>query len=151
MHRLAHDVSAGLIVVLPGPDEDHNPETKGDLMSMLQTRSNIPHDYRMEVSRLMEDLTASNSAGWYSVISLHGGGSPEAMRREIYRYYPLEERAALAERLLDRGVLAEAGRATRKTQPGRCFPVGCQVPETPQLSAPQTRSIDSDPPLRPVE
>ena len=151
MHRLAHDVSGGLIVALPGPDEDHNPETKGDLSSMLQTRPDIPHDYRMEVSRLMEDLTASNSAGWYSVISLHGGGSPEAMRREIYRYYPLEERAALAERLLDRGVLAESGRPTRKTQPGRCCPVGCQVPETPQLSAPSSKSIDKDPPLRAVE
>lgn len=151
MHRLAHDVSGGLIVTLPGPDEDHNPETKGDLMSMLQTRPDIPHDYRMEVSRLMEDLTASNTAGWYSVISLHGGGSPEAMKREIYRYYPLEERAALAERLLDRGVLAESGRPTRKTQPGRCCPVGCQVPVTPQLSAPKPESIDNDPPLRAVE
>ena len=133
MHRLAHDVSGGLIVALPGPDEDHNPETRGDLMSMLQTRADVPHDYRMEVARLMEDLTASNTAGWYSVISLHGGGSPEAMRREIYRYYPLEERAALAERLLDRGVLNEANRPTRQTQPGRCCPVGCQVPETPRL------------------
>ena len=27
MHRLAHYVSGGLIVALPGPDEDHNPET----------------------------------------------------------------------------------------------------------------------------
>ena len=151
MHRLAHDVSGGLIVALPGPDEDHNPETKGDLDSMLQTRADIPHNYRMEVSRLMEDLTASNSAGWYSVISLHGGGSPEAMRREIYRYYPLEERAALAERLLDRGVLAESGRPTRKTQPGRCCPVGCQVPETPQLSAPKVTSLEDDPALRAVE
>jgi len=151
MHRLAHDVSGGLIVALPGPDEDHNPETKGDLMSMLQTRGDVPHDYRMEVSRLMEDLTASNTAGWYSVISLHGGGSPEAMRREIYRYYPLEERAALAERLLDRGVLAESGRPTRKTQPGRCCPVGCQVPETPQLAGPKAGEEDRDPPLRAVE
>ena len=150
MHRLAHDVSGGLIVALPGPDEDHNPETKGDLMSMLQTRGDIPHDYRMEVSRLMEDLTASNTAGWYSVISLHGGGSPEAMRREIYRYYPLEERDALAERLLDRGILNEAGRPSRKAQPGRCCPVGCQVPVTPQLSAPATEPDKRDPRLRAV-
>ena len=27
MHRLAHYVSGGLIVTLPGPDEDHNPAT----------------------------------------------------------------------------------------------------------------------------
>ena len=29
MHRLAHYVSGGLVVALPGPDEDHNPETAG--------------------------------------------------------------------------------------------------------------------------
>ena len=29
MHRIAHYVSGGLIVTLPGPDEDHNPETGG--------------------------------------------------------------------------------------------------------------------------
>jgi 4-hydroxybutyryl-CoA dehydratase / vinylacetyl-CoA-Delta-isomerase len=29
MHRLAHHVSGGLIVALPGPDEDHNPATAG--------------------------------------------------------------------------------------------------------------------------
>lgn len=151
MHRLAHDVSGGLIVTLPGPDEDHNPETRGDLASMLQTREDIPHNYRIEVSRLMEDLTASNTAGWYSVISLRGGGSPEAMRREIYRYYPLEERAALAERLLDHGILAESGRPTCNTQPGRCCPVGCQVPETPQLTAPKHPEIKQESALRAVE
>lgn len=134
MHRLAHDVSGGLIVALPGPDEDHNPETRGDLMAMLQTRPDIPHEHRMDVARFMQDLTTSDTAGWMSVISLHGGGSPEAMRREIYRYYPLQERRELVERLLDRGIL-DVGQKTSQ-QPGRCCPVGCQVPETPQLSGP---------------
>ena len=135
MHRLAHDVSGGLVVALPGPDEDHNPATKGDMMAMLATRPDVPHDHRAEVARLMQDLTASDTAGWYSMISLHGGGSPEAMRREIYRYYPLEERRQLVERLLDRGVLNVDGETSRNRQPGRCCPVGCQVPETPQLDA----------------
>ena len=134
MHRLAHDVSGGLIVALPGPEEDHNPATKGDLMDMLQTRPDIPHQKRMDVARFMQDLTASDTAGWMSVISLHGGGSPEAMRREIYRYYPLEERRELVERLLDRGMLdLDDGKKTNN-QPGRCCPVGCQVPKTPDLN-----------------
>jgi len=132
LHRLAHDVSGGMVVALPGPEEDHNPETRGDLMAMLETRPDVPYQQRAEVMRFMNDLTASDTAGWMSVISLHGGGSPEAMRREIYRYYPLEERRALVERLLDRGVL-DVGEPVSK-QPGRCCPVGCQVPETPQLS-----------------
>ena len=101
---------------------------------MLQTREDVPHEKRMAVTRLLEDLTASDEAGWYSVISMHGGGSPEAMKREIYRYYPVEDRVEVVKRLLDRGVLAEDGKdLTKDRQPGRCCPVGCQARETPQL------------------
>jgi 4-hydroxybutyryl-CoA dehydratase/vinylacetyl-CoA-Delta-isomerase len=90
----------------------------------------------------MADLTASDQAGWMSVISLHGGGSPEAMRREIYRYYPLEDRRALVERLLDRGIL-DTGQPPSK-QPGRCCPVGCQVPETPVLSGAERTKLAAE-------
>ena len=31
VHRLAHEVSGGMLVALPGPDEDHNPATAGRL------------------------------------------------------------------------------------------------------------------------
>ena len=135
MHRLAHEVSGGLIVTLPGPDEDHNPETAGDLAAMLETRPDVPHEKRMAVARMMEDLTASDEAGWYSVISLHGGGSPEAMKREIYRYYPIEDRVELVKKLIERGAATGGGSAVvRDRQPARCCPVGCQVPETPQLA-----------------
>ncbi len=131
MHRTAHEVSGGLIVALPGPDEDHNPETAGDLAAVLSARPDVPYDKRMEVSRFIEDLTASSTGGWYSVISLHGGGSPQAMKREIYRRYPVEERRALVERLLDRGVAetGSTGAPDRQKQPGQCCPTGCQVPE----------------------
>ncbi|HEX3500726.1 MAG TPA: 4-hydroxyphenylacetate 3-hydroxylase N-terminal domain-containing protein [Stellaceae bacterium] len=127
MQRLAHYVSGGLVVALPGPDEDHNPATAARLAAVLAGRADIAAKERLEVARLMEDLTASYSAGWYSLISLHGGGSPEAMKREIYRRYPLEDKAALVEQLLDRGVAGTA----RRDQPGRCCVTGCQVPDAP--------------------
>ena len=127
MHKLAHYVSGGLIVALPGPDEDHNPETQASLSAVLGGRSDIPVEQRMEVSRLLEDLTVSHQAGWYSVISLHGGGSPEAMKREIWRNYPVMEKMALVESLLDRGVLDEGHKASK--QPGRCCDTGCEAPE----------------------
>jgi 4-hydroxybutyryl-CoA dehydratase/vinylacetyl-CoA-Delta-isomerase len=126
MHKLAHYVSGGLIVALPGPDEDHNPETAASLAAVLGGRADIPAAQRLEVARLIEDLTASNQGGWYSVISLHGGGSPEAMKREIWRNYPTYEKRELVERLLDRGVLDEGKRVSR--QPGRCCAKGCQAP-----------------------
>ena len=127
MHKLAHYVSGGLIVALPGPDEDHNPETQAQLSAVLGGRSDIPAEQRMELSRLIEDLTVSHQAGWYSVISLHGGGSPEAMKREIWRNYPIMEKRELVEALLDRGVLDNGQRVSK--QPGRCCDTGCEPPE----------------------
>jgi 4-hydroxybutyryl-CoA dehydratase/vinylacetyl-CoA-Delta-isomerase len=126
MHRLAHYVSGGLIVALPGPDEDHNPETAASLSAVLAGRPDVPAAKRLEVARLMEDLTASYTGGWMSVISLHGGGSPEAMKREIWRNYPVGEKADLVGRLLDHGVLDEGKRVSK--QPGRCCATGCEVP-----------------------
>ena len=132
MHRLAHHVSGGLIVALPGPDEDHNPETRASLLDVLGGRADVPAERRIEVARLLEDLTVSQNAGWYSVISLHGGGSPEAMKREIWRNYPIGEKTALVETLLDRGVLADGRKVSR--QPGRCCVTGCEVPEIPSAA-----------------
>ncbi len=123
MHRLAHQVSGGLIVTLPGPDEDHNPETRADLAAVLGGRAGFPWAQRAEVSRFIEDLTASDAAGWMSVISLHGGGSPEAMKREIYRRYPIYERKELVSRLMARGVLADA--PAQSAEPGQCCEEGC--------------------------
>jgi 4-hydroxybutyryl-CoA dehydratase/vinylacetyl-CoA-Delta-isomerase len=141
MHRLAHYVSGGLVVALPGPDEDHNPETAASLETVLAGRADIPADARRAVSRLVEDLTASYAGSWYSVISLHGGGSPEAMKREIWRNYPVGEKVDLVERLLDRGVGGPAAvpegaglqsiRRRVSRQPGRCCDAGCDVPPPP--------------------
>src|SRR5712671_6887425 len=127
MHRVAHYVSGGLIVALPGPDEDHNPETRVSLAAVMGGRPDIPAEQRAEVARFIEDLTVSHQAGWYSVISLHGGGSPEAMKREIWRNYPVMEKADLVEKLLDRGILDQGRRVSKL--PGRCCATGCEVPE----------------------
>jgi 4-hydroxybutyryl-CoA dehydratase/vinylacetyl-CoA-Delta-isomerase len=135
MHRIAHHVSGGLVVALPGPEEDHNPETGAKLSEVLSARPGIPYDKRMEVARFIEDLTASYSGGWYSLISLHGGGSPEAMKMEIYRNYPIGNKVDLVERLLERGVLgAEERKITKNRQPGRCCATGCFVPDAPQMA-----------------
>ncbi|WP_298278292.1 4-hydroxyphenylacetate 3-hydroxylase N-terminal domain-containing protein [uncultured Bradyrhizobium sp.] len=136
MHRVAHYVSGGLIVALPGPDEDHNPETRASLAAVMGGRPDIPAEQRAEVARLIEDLTVSHEAGWYSVISLHGGGSPEAMKREIWRNYPVMEKAELVENLLGRGLVDEGQRVSK--QPGRCCATGCEVP-APSAAVEQER------------
>jgi 4-hydroxybutyryl-CoA dehydratase/vinylacetyl-CoA-Delta-isomerase len=51
------------------------------------------------------------------------------MKQEIWRNYPVGDKVALVERLLERGVLAAEDRAiTRNRQPGRCCDPGCTQP-----------------------
>ena len=146
MHRLAHEVSGGLIVALPGPDEDHNPATAATLAEVLRANPAVPYDKRIEVARFVEDLTASYQGGWYSVISLHGGGSPAAMKREIWRNYPVGNKVDLVERLLDRGVLNDETRAiTKNRQPGRCCDTGCTVPGQPVMVGLPTSTRTTEP------
>jgi 4-hydroxybutyryl-CoA dehydratase/vinylacetyl-CoA-Delta-isomerase len=134
MHRLAHEVSGGLIVALPGPDEDHNPATAASLAEVLQANADIPYDKRIQTARFIEDLTASHQGGWYSIISLHGGGSPAAMKQEIWRNYPVGSKVELVERLLERGVLHDEKRSiTKNRQPGRCCDTGCTTPGQPMM------------------
>jgi nicotinamidase-related amidase len=75
-------------------------------------RADIPARHRMELARLMEDLTASSTAGWYFLISLHGGGSPQAMkpggltpmliRRDDSVLFVVDEQARLAPAMFSR-------------------------------------------------
>ena len=143
MHRIAHYVSGGLIVTLPGPDEDHNPETAARLSDVLRANPDVPYEQRIETARFIEDLTAGYQGGWYSVISLHGGGSPAAMKQEIYRNYPIGSKVELVERLLERGIGADGQPAaaphdaarpiTRNRQPGKCCDMGCTTPGQPVM------------------
>ena len=138
MHRIAHYVSGGIIVALPGPDEDHNPETAARLSEVLRANPDVPYEQRIQTARFIEDLTAGYQGGWYSTISLHGGGSPEAMKQEIYRNYPVGNKVELVERLLERGIAADGSAAaathnparaiTQNRQPGKCCDTGCTVP-----------------------
>ncbi|MEQ8659441.1 MAG: 4-hydroxyphenylacetate 3-hydroxylase N-terminal domain-containing protein [Gammaproteobacteria bacterium] len=123
MHRLAHEVSGGLVVALPGPAEDHNPETAATLAEVLRGRADIPYDKRAQVARFIEDLTASDAAGWMSLISIHGGGSPQALKAEIHRRYPIDDRKRLVERLIERGLATT--HPTTAAEPGQCCDTGC--------------------------
>lgn len=145
MHRIAHEVSGGLIVALPGPDEDHNPATAAKLSEVLQAAPDIPYDKRIQTARFIEDLTASYQGGWYSVISLHGGGSPAAMKQEIWRNYPVGSKVELVERLLERGMLHDERRAiTKNRQLGKCCDTGCTTPGQPVMVAlPASRKADA--------
>jgi 4-hydroxybutyryl-CoA dehydratase/vinylacetyl-CoA-Delta-isomerase len=99
MFKIAHETSGGILVTSPYPEDMELPSVKDRLSKYLQAREDIPTDHRLKVARLLEDITASYQGGWYSVISIHGGGSPEAERIEMMRKYDLEEKRLLVEKI----------------------------------------------------
>ena len=56
-----------------------------------------------------------------------GGGSPEAMKREIWRNYPVADRRDFVRQLVDRGLAGPAAVA-EGDQPGKCCDTGCEAP-----------------------
>ncbi|HEY7535031.1 MAG TPA: 4-hydroxyphenylacetate 3-hydroxylase N-terminal domain-containing protein [Thermodesulfobacteriota bacterium] len=99
MFKISHEVSGGILVTSPYPEDMEVPDVKERLSRYLKGRDDISADHRLKIARLLEDITASYQGGWYSMISIHGGGSPEAGRIEIMRKYDLEERKSLVERI----------------------------------------------------
>ena len=98
-------------------------EVETVLSGLLSAYPEIPHEMVKNVAKIIEDLTASYSAMWYSVISLLDGGSPEAMKRKVFRSYPIIDRTKLVERLMERGVLS--GQVSNSSEPGQCCDMGC--------------------------
>ncbi len=99
MYKISHEVSGGILVTSPYPEDMEVPSVKDRLSRYLRAREDVPADHRLKIARLLEDITASYQGGWYSVISIHGGGSPEAERMEIMRKYDLDERRSLVEKI----------------------------------------------------
>lgn len=99
MFRIVHDTTGGILVASPYLEDLELPNVGEKLTEYLQGREDIPADYRISVAKLLEDITASYQGGWYSAISISGGGSPEATRMEIMRKYDIEERKSLIEKI----------------------------------------------------
>ena len=95
---LLQDLAGGLVVTMPFEDDYRSPEVGGYLKKYLAGPAAIAVDDRVHCFRLIEDMTASKFAGLLMVASVHGGGSPEAERKAIFRSYDLESRKALARR-----------------------------------------------------
>ncbi len=99
MYKVAHEVSGGILVASPSPEDMEIPEVGNKLSTYLKASDYIPSDKRLKMARLLEDITASYQGGWYSIIGIHGGGSPEAQRIEMMRKYDFEERKSLVAKI----------------------------------------------------
>lgn len=99
MYRLAQEMAGGIVATVPTPEDAAAPENVELVQRYLAGATPGGASHRIDMARLLQDLSASDEGGWYALISLHGGGSPEAMRASAVRQYDLDSRRELARRL----------------------------------------------------
>jgi 4-hydroxybutyryl-CoA dehydratase/vinylacetyl-CoA-Delta-isomerase len=81
-------------------EADYRDEELGPLLEKyLKGRADVPTEHRMRIMRLIENMTLGRNAVGYLTESMHGAGSPQAQRVQIYRYMQLEYKQRLAQRL----------------------------------------------------
>ncbi len=97
--RLAQDIAGGLMVTMPS-EADYRHEELGPLLEKyLKGRADVPTEHRLRILRLIENMTLGRNAVGYLTESMHGAGSPQAQRIQIYRQMQLEFKQQLAQRL----------------------------------------------------
>ena len=97
--RLAQDLAGGLMVTMPSEADFRSEDTGPLLDKYLKARADVPTEQRLRMLRLIENMTLGRNAVGYLTESLHGAGSPQAQRIQIYRQMNLEAKKQLAKRL----------------------------------------------------
>lgn len=99
--RLAQDLAGGAMVTLPS-EQDFNHDVAGPMLAKyLKGRDDIPVEQRVRILRLIENMTLGRNAVGYLTESMHGAGSPQAQRIQLWRGMELDKKKNLAKKLAD--------------------------------------------------
>ena len=83
--RIAQDIAGGSLVTMPSERDMMDPDTGKWVRKYLAGVNGVNPEYRTRVMRLIENLTMGTGAVGYLTESMHGAGSPQAMRIMISR------------------------------------------------------------------
>lgn len=93
--RLAHDITGGFIATLPSEADFRHPEIGQYVEKYFRGRADVPTEVRIRMARLIENMTGGTALAE----SMHGAGSPQAMRIMLLREGNLPHKVKLAEEL----------------------------------------------------
>ena len=93
--RLSHDIAGGFIATLPYESDYRSEECHDYIDKYFAGDAKFPTEERIRVARLLENMTGGTALAE----SMHGAGSPQAMRVTIRRQVDWEEKKNLAKRL----------------------------------------------------
>jgi 4-hydroxybutyryl-CoA dehydratase / vinylacetyl-CoA-Delta-isomerase len=108
--RLAQDISGGVIATLPSEADLDSPEIGMYVEKYFKGVEGIATEDRIRIARLIENL----SSGTALVESMHGAGSPQAMKVMILRQMALEKKMKFATDLA--GITESEETATAKSR-----------------------------------
>lgn len=97
--RLAEDIAGGLMVTAPSEADLRSEELGPVVEKYLKGVDGVSTENRLRILRLIENLCLGTAAVGYRTESMHGAGSPQAMRIMISRQGNLEHKKALAKAL----------------------------------------------------
>lgn len=98
------DAAGGLVATMASEKDFKSPTVSKYLEKYYQGREGVSTETRVRAIRLIEDLTASEFAGWYHAICISGGGAAKTIKDLMFMALDLEgskQRAKLAARITD--------------------------------------------------
>jgi 4-hydroxybutyryl-CoA dehydratase/vinylacetyl-CoA-Delta-isomerase len=93
--RLSQDIAGGLLATLPSEEDMKDPMLGKYVEKYFKSVADVPTEHRIRLLRLIEAMTC----GTAMVESMHGAGSPQAMRIMVQRQANLEQKKRLARKL----------------------------------------------------
>jgi len=93
--RLAHDIAGGFIATLPHEWDLQNEETGQYIRKFFKGVDSYSAEDRIKIARLLENM----SGGTALAESMHGAGSPQAMKVMIYREANIDKKEKMAARI----------------------------------------------------
>ena len=95
--RLAEDIAGGLMVTAPSEADFRDPKLGAYVEKYLRGNPKFSTENRLRVMRLIENLCLGTAAVGYRTESMHGAGSPQAMRIMISRQSNLRDEEGAGE------------------------------------------------------
>ncbi len=99
--RLCHDIAGGFIATMPSEKDYKDPKLGKYIEKYYKAVASFPTEERYRMGRLIENMTGGTAL----VESMHGAGSPQAMRVMLTRQGNVEHKKELAKRLA--GIIKE--------------------------------------------
>lgn len=93
--RLAQDIAGGVLATLPSEQDLKDPMLGKYVEKYFKSVADVPTEHRIRLLRLIEAMTCGTAL----VESMHGAGSPQAMRIMLGRQANLEQKKRLAHKL----------------------------------------------------